>query len=115
MSMLDTLWGDLKKIFAFAPLVAVVAPGSEAAEVIAKASAAASALQPVVQAVHDANGGNLTHADLVAKVTDAVAQSSTALSAQGLLTGSTTQHLEATAQAIHAAVAISGLASDATK
>ena len=105
---LATVWADLKKIFAFAPVVAAIDPNAAAG--IATAAAAVQALQPVVQAVHDANGGNLSHADLVSKVTDAVAQSSAELVKAGVLSTTTDQHIQAAAPLIHTAVAISGLA-----
>lgn len=105
---LATLWADLKKIFAFAPVVAAVDPN--AANGIAHAAAAVQALQPVVQAVHEVNGGTLTHGELVDKVTDAVAQSSSELAKAGVLSTTTDQHIQAAAPLIHAAVAVSGLA-----
>lgn len=105
---LATVWADLKKIFAFAPVVAAIDP--QAAGGIATAAAVVQALQPVVQAVQDANGGTLSHADLVAKVTDAVAQSSTELAKAGMLSTATDQHVQTVAPLIHAAVTVSGLA-----
>ncbi len=111
MSLLETVWADLKKIFAFAPVIAAVDPN--AAGGITAVSAAVAALQPVVSAVSASNGNSLNHADLVIKVTDAIAKSSAALAAQGILSGTTDQHIQAAAPLIHAAVAVSGLASDA--
>lgn len=105
---LATVWADLKKIFAFAPVVAAIDPN--AAGGIATAAAAVQALQPVVQAVQDANNGTLNHADLVNKVTDAVVQSSAELAKAGVLSTTTDQHVQAAAPLIHAAVAVSGLA-----
>lgn len=105
---LATVWADLKKIFAFAHIIAAVDPG--AAPDVARAEAAVAALQPTVKAVQDAANGALSHDELVVKVTDAVAASSASLAKQGLLSGTTDQHIQAAAPLIHAAVAVSGLA-----
>lgn len=108
MSILDTIWADLKKLFAFAPVIAAVDPN--AAGGIATAEAAVAALQPTVKAVQDAANGTLGHAELVSKVTDAVAASSASLTKLGLVNGTTDQHIQAAAPLINAAVAVSGLA-----
>lgn len=111
MSILSTLWADLQKLFAFAPIVAAVDP-AEAGN-IALASAAVAALQPTVTAVQNAANGTLAHADLVAGVTAAVSGSSAELTSLGLVTSTLDQHLQAAAPLINAAVAISGLAKPA--
>ena len=108
MSLLSTLWADLQKIFAFAPVVAALDPN--AAGGIATASAAIAALQPVINEVHAASDGTLDHAALVAQVTSAVSKSSAELSKLGILDAATNEHLQAAAPLINAAVAVSGLA-----
>lgn len=110
---LKTLWDDLLKIFAFAPVVAAVDPNAAAG--VSEAAAAIQALQPTVKAVQDAANGTLGHAELVAKVTDAVAASSAQLAQQGLLSSTDNDHVQAAVPLIHAAVAISGLAAPTAK
>jgi len=112
MSLLSTLWHDLEKIFAFAPVVAVVDPN--AAGGIDKATAAIKALQPTVAAIAAANTSQLSHADMVAQVTNAVASSSAKLAELGLVDGATNDHVQAAAPLINAAVAVSGLAAPST-
>lgn len=108
MNFLSALWLDLEKIFAFAPVVAVLDPA--AAGGIVKAQAAVAALQPTVAAVQNAAGGTLDHATLVTQVSNAVAQSAAALAVQGLVNADTNAHVQAAAPLINAAVMMSGLA-----
>ena len=108
---LATLWADLQKIFAFAPVVAAIDPN--AAGGIATAVAAITDLQPTVTAVQTAANGGLNHADLVTAVTAAVSASSTQLVAAGVMSGTTEQHIQAIVPVINAAVALSGLAAPA--
>lgn len=105
---LATVWADLLKIFAFAPVIAAVDPNAAAG--IATAEAAIQALQPTVKAVQDANNGTLTHAELIAGVSAAIASSSASLAKQGMVSGTTDQHVQALATLIPAAVAVSNLA-----
>ena len=109
MNLLETLWGDLMKIFHWAPVVAAIDPN--AAGGIARAEAVITALQPTVAAVSAA--GTQTHAQLVDSVTQAIAASSASLTKMGLVSGATNDHLLAVVPLISAAVAASGLASDA--
>jgi hypothetical protein len=108
MSLLSTIWADLQKLLAFAPVVAAVDPN--AAGGIASAELAVAALKPTVEAVASANAGQLSHADMVTQVTNAIATTSASLVKQGLVSSTTDQHIQALAPAINAAVAISGLA-----
>lgn len=108
MNLFSTIWADLLKIFAFAPVVAAADP--HAAQGIATAEAAVAALQPTVTAVQAAANGGLNHADLVSAVTTAVSASSTKLVAMGVMSGTTDQHIRALVPVINAAVAVSGLA-----
>lgn len=112
MSIFETLYADLKKIFAFAPVAVAVAKVSDPqnAEAIDTAAAAVASLQTTVQAVHDAVGGNQTHEQLVDGVTKAVADSANALAKQGMLSSPDNQHVQQAASIINAAVAVSGLA-----
>ena len=108
MNILATLWADLMKVFAFAPVVAALDPN--ASKGIAVASAAVAALQPTVAAIHAASDGTLTHEQLVEQVTTAVASSSSELSKLGIVSSTTDAHLQAAVPLINAAVAVSGLA-----
>lgn len=109
---LAALESDLKKIFAFAPVVAMIDP--QAAGGIAEAQAIIAALQPTIAAVQSVAGGGLNHADLVTGVVNAITTTSTALTAQGVMTGTTNQHVQALAPLVSAAVALSGIAVPAT-
>ena len=111
MNFFGTLWADIQKLFAVAPIVAAIDPA--AAGGIAAATAAMAALKPTiaaVQAVATASGSPLAHADLVAKVASTLQATSEELVAQGCMSGSTAEHIAATSTLINAAVAISGLA-----
>lgn len=110
---LKTVWADLEKLFAFAPIVAAIDPA--AAGGIAEAQAVVTALQPTVKAVQDAANGALSHSELVAKVTAAVADTSAKLTEQGLMPSATNQHVQAVTALVPAAVAISGLAAPAAQ
>jgi hypothetical protein len=111
MKFFGTLWADIQKLLAFAPVVAAVDP--QAAAGIAEVTVAVSALTPTVAAVQAAANGTLDHANLVAGVTAALQKTSEALVAQGQMTATTAQHIAATSGLINAAVAISGLAAPA--
>jgi len=103
-----TVFADLKKIFALANIFAAFHPS--AAPDLAKAEQTIADLQPIVKAVQNAANGALDHAGLVNGVTDAIAKGSASLVAQGLISGTTDQHVQALAAIIPAAVAVSGLA-----
>lgn len=108
MTFFGTIWTDLQKLFAVAPLVAAVDPNATAS--ITQVTNAAAALKPTIAAVQAAASGALAHADLVTGVTAALQATSEALVAQGQMTATTAEHMAATSNLINAAVALSGLA-----
>lgn len=108
MNFFGTIWADIKKLFAVAPVIAALDP--QAAGGIATATAAMAALKPTIAAVQAAAGGALAHDDLVSGVTAALQSTSEALVASGQMSATTAEHMAATATLIPAAVAISGLA-----
>ena len=111
MHFFGTLWADIQKLFAVAPIVAAINPN--AAGGIAAATAAMAALKPTIAAVQAAAGGALAHDDLVSGVTAALQSTSEALVASGQMSATTAEHMAATATLVNAAVAISGLAKPA--
>ncbi len=115
MSLLQKLWGDIEKLFKLAPVIApiVVAADPNAAAGVAAVEAGITALQPTVDAVNKAAGGNQTHEQLVAGMADALAQSSVSLTKLGVMDATTNEHIQAVAPLFEAAVAVSGLASNA--
>ena len=113
MGFLQTLEADLKKIFAYLPLVSSIAAISDptAAPEIMAATTAVTQLQPAIAAIQAAQAaaGNpaLTQAQLTQKVTDAITVSSTELNKLGVMSSTTDAHIQALAPAINAAVALS--------
>ena len=114
MSLLEKLWGDFMKLFTLAPVIApiVAVADPNAAQGVATVEAGLVALQPTVNAVNTALGGNQTHEQLVTAVTSAVAQSSASLTKMGVMSATTDEHIQAVAPLINAAVAVSGLANN---
>ncbi len=108
MNLFETIWADLNKLFAFAPLVAAIDPN--AAGGIATAELAVAALQPTISVLSQNANGTLSHDQLVQQTTNAVAQSSASLTKLGMVSATTDQHIQAAVPLINAAVAISGLA-----
>ena len=124
MSLLQTLEADFAKILTalklVSPVVAIVDPSPEAAIAVASAikdatiantiTAGLQSFISTTQAEATAAGAPFSHADLVAKVTNAISNVSAALVPEGGMTGATNDHVQALASLVNTAVTISGVA-----